>query len=221
MPDPFGHHFLNCRRGGEVILRHNALRQCFASIIQSSGHSVQQEVPISAASSTHTSSGNLRFDIIATSSASLHNISADVTVTNPLSGSPAILARNATNNGNACTRAERRKESIYSGVSAGLGRQFVPLAIEVFGRLGAKCDSFLKQLASSAIANYAGVDSVIANKLHASLIHLWKIKISCILQKGNSKIIHMGSSRILHRSMTVQNGRQPIDFNALQERYIL
>ena len=138
MPDPFGHHFLNCRRGGEIILRHNALRQSFAQILRTAGDCVQQEVPICSIPSTQVLAHNLRFDLISTSSASQQNITADVTVINPISSSQAILNRNATNDGNAAKTAERRKEAIYSGCSAALGMRFIPLAFEVFGRIGTK-----------------------------------------------------------------------------------
>ena len=213
--DPFGYHTLNCRRGGDIIFRHNALRETFASLMKSSGFITKQEVLLSTLPNACNSSHNLRFDILVTSCALLSQYSADVTVINPISSSQSVLAQNASTNGNASRTAESRKRALYSDHSSQLGYEFVPLALEVFGRLGTAGNALLKQMATRAIANQADVDTVTATKLHASLVHWWRIKISCVLQKGNARIIQMG----VHRNS--DNPRQhTLDFNALQEPMI-
>ena len=134
---------------------------------------------------------------------------------NPVSSSPQLLPVFAATNGAANQRAESRKRAIYSGVSAAMGLRFVPLAIEVFGRFGRGCEELLRDLAGKAVANFAEVDQVVANKLHVTLIHLWKTKISCILQKGNARIIHMAAFRC---SQQIAAPIDHPDFGILQER---
>lgn len=188
-----------------------------AKIIQSIGDAVYQEVPIADFPGPTESRNiqNLRFDIVSMSSACNHNLSADITVSNPISSSASTLARNARRNGNANNYAEARKNSQYAEVSRSRGLEFFPFAIETFGRLGKQFDKCLKVLATRGIAQ-SEVDQLVANKLHASLIHLWKMKISCVLQKGNVRIIQMASARIHSRN---RNPSRPIlNFGVLQER---
>ena len=222
-PDPFGNHFLNCRRGGEVIYRHNAIRQVMSAILKSSGDVVYQEIPINSfpvdGASDSSTAPNLRFDIVAMSRAFLQNISADVTVSNPLSSSAAILLQNANTNGNSNNRAESRKNAMYAQVSHARGLKFTPLAVETFGRLGKSFRKCLKEAASRVIASSAEVDQIVANKLHATLVHLWQMKISCVLQKGNARIIQMAISRILSRNHQSPNLNN-LDFSVLQERLL-
>ena len=188
---------------------------------RAAGDIVREEVPLSgiAVPASSSSFRNLRFDFTLTSCALQSNISADVTVSNPISSSHAVLTQNAARNGASNQRAESRKLATYAGVSASLGFTFIPLALEVFGRFGKQTDNFLKQLASRAIANSAEVDQTVANKLHASLIHLWKTKISCLLQKGNVRIIHMYSYRAVQGCQNPLNSSaHRLDFGFLQQR---
>ena len=162
---------------------------------------------------------NLRLDITVTSSALSTQYSADVTVINPISSAPQLLAQNASTNGHACLAAENRKISAYAQASSALGYTFVPFAMEVFGRLGPKGTAFLKTLASRAVSERAQVDLIASNKLHASLVHLWRIQLSCILQKGNARAIFMG---LLHNSQNAQRflEARPIDFSSLRESFL-
>ena len=101
--------------------------------------------------------------------------------------------------------------------SRAMGYQFKPLAIEVFGRFGKHFSTVLRSLASRALASLADDDRAVLNKLHASLIHLWQMKISCCLQNGNARIIQMGAFRIANRGQSSGNA---INFNSLQESLI-
>jgi hypothetical protein len=155
---------------------------------------------------------------LSTSSASNNNLSADVTISNPISSSLFLVARNANRDNATNSRAEARKQAIYSEVSTRMGYQFVPLAIESFGRLGSKCDFFLKQVAAHTISADAQVDTTVSNALHASFIHLWKMKISCTLQKGNAKVIQMGIYRVLRSHYNFP--QRHINFSSLQEHFL-
>jgi hypothetical protein len=160
----------------------------------------------------------LRFDILVTSSALSTQFSADVTVVNPISSSPVLLSQHAARSGQACASAEARKQAQYAQASTDLGYDFIPFAMEVFGRLGQQGTALLKTLASRVVSERAEVDLITSNKLHASLIHLWRIQLSSILQKGNAKAINMG---LLHNAQQSQRFSQqrPIDLNALREAF--
>ena len=222
IPDPSGNHFLSCGRGGLVIARHNSILETLRDILRSTGAHTQSELSITVPPSLpHRSRPTtVRVDVLATSRAFENPVSADVTVTNPVSASATLLARNATQNGSANRAAESRKCTIYESVCRDAGYAFVPFALEVFGRLGSKAESFLKNLASHAANNIADVDLIAANKLHASLLHLWRMKISCALQKGNANAVISGLQRLTSQSSSTAIWSQHIDFGSLLERQL-
>lgn len=223
IPDNSGIHFLRCGRGGLIIARHNAILEVLNNILRSTGAHTQTELnyTVPAALPHRPSPSVVRFDILATSRAFETPISADVTVTNPVSTSPVLLARHAATNGSANRAAENRKRAIYEAVSRDAGIAFFPFSVEAFGRIGEPGDSLLKSLASHAINNLADVDPITANKLHASLLHLWRIKISCALQKGNANAVNSGFQRTNGQLYSSISSSRSIDFNLLQERHFL
>jgi hypothetical protein len=211
---------LNCHHGGEVFFRHNAILRKFAHIIRSTGDLVQLEVPAShvpvfGSGGRDLQSRNLRFDLLITSSASAIYKTADVTIVNPISSSPQVLRQNAHTSGNACRLADHRKQAIYSRTCAALGLAFLPLSVEVFGRLGPCAEAMLQECAQKVIVNDFNLDRSTNNKLHSSLIHQWKMQLSCILQRANSLIIRQRGHR---RNMAhLLTGPPPSDSLLYQE----
>ena len=79
--DPLGHHALSCRRGGDVVLRHNQLRDVFVDIC----HKANLEVRIEAGSAlTPDLSRSRPVDALVNNWIGGSSAAFDVTVTSPL-----------------------------------------------------------------------------------------------------------------------------------------
>ena len=102
----------------------------------------------------------------------------DCVVTHPASAS---YVRNASHTpGAAALRAEQMKRRNFGALGAGDGFDFIPLAVESFGRLGLEASRFLSDLGDIASASGAASKAVFVRSVRQEL--------SCALCRGNGRM---------------------------------
>ena len=101
--DPLGHHAVTCRHGGDVVVRHNHLRDVFVDFCRRAHLSVSVE---KGHGLTRNRSHTRPADVLIAGWDRGRPAAFDVTVTSPLS--PAILRESCRSFGAASTAAETR-----------------------------------------------------------------------------------------------------------------
>ena len=102
----------------------------------------------------------------------------DCVVTHPAASS--YVSGAAREAGHAAERAARGKELAYAALCQGDGYDFVPLALESYGRLGRAASRFLSDLGEAAAA--------IGRVSKASFVRSARMEISCALCRGNGRL---------------------------------
>ena len=129
--DPLGHHAATCRRGGDVVIRHNRLRDVFLSFC----HQAHIAARLEAGSGLTPGLDRARpADVLVRDWAQGKPAAFDITVTSPLT--PAILAEASRRVGAAAEAAENRKHTANDPKCAELGWRCVPLAVETYCNWG-------------------------------------------------------------------------------------
>eukprot|EP00731_Ephydatia_muelleri_P036461 Em0259g4a len=122
--DPLGHHAATCRRGGDVVIRHNRLRDVFLSFC----HQAHIAARLEAGSGlTPGLDCTRQADVLVRDWAQGKPAAFDITVTSPLT--PAILAEASRRVGAA---AEAAENTANDPKCAELGWRCVPLAVETY-----------------------------------------------------------------------------------------
>ncbi|KAL5477540.1 hypothetical protein EMCRGX_G024351 [Ephydatia muelleri] len=138
--DPLGHHCVTCRHGGDVVWRHNLLREAIASLCRTAHLSTAVEK--GGGGHDHTRPADV---LIAEWDRGKH-AALDITVASPLC--PAILPEASHHSGAAANGAELRKLNANSTKCTELGWTCIPMAVETFGHWGREAQSVLSRLAS-------------------------------------------------------------------------
>ena len=138
--DPLGHHCVTCRHGGDVVWRHNLLREAIASLCRTAHLSIAVEK--GGGGHDHTRPADV---LIAGWDRGKH-AALDITVASPLC--PAILPEASHQSGAAANGAELRKLNANSTKCTELGWTCIPMAVETFGHWGRKAQGVLSRLAS-------------------------------------------------------------------------
>ena len=141
--DPLGHHAASCRHGGDVVSRHNNLRDIFADICRRAHLSVKVEVGYGL-SREHFNSRPA--DVLVRSWDRGKPAAFDVTVASPLT--PATLNEASASAGAAAHVAENRKHAANDTKCQELGWSCIPLAVETYGNWGKEAQYVFSRLAS-------------------------------------------------------------------------
>ena len=129
--DPLGHHAATCRRGGDVVIRHNRLRD----VVLSFCHQAHIAARLEAGSGLTPGLDRARpADVLVRDWAQGKPAAFDITVTSPLT--PAILAEASRRVGAAAEAAENRKHTANDPKCAELGWRCMPLAVETYCNWG-------------------------------------------------------------------------------------
>ena len=135
--DPLGHHAVTCRHGGDVVIRHNHLRdeifnfcrRAHLSVSVERGHGLTRDL------------NNTRpADILIAGWERGKPIALDITVTSPLC--PAILGESCHQAGASTLAAEARKLHSNGPKCQELGWSCIPLAVETYGNWGQRGPSY-------------------------------------------------------------------------------
>ena len=77
-----------------------------------------------------------------------------------------------------------------------VGAKFYPLVLEAMGSMGSFFQSFIKKLQSKFFRNSNNIDPDTEREMRSKLPHLWATKISCVLQRENTRPILSKLSRV-------------------------
>ena len=174
--------------------------QCMATILKSTNHVVQQEIPLATLGPFMdlASTGSGRMDLTITSGNSTP-ILADVTITHPIISDRSLITVSMTQPLYFAKHREEAKIRKYSGRAIQINQHFIPLVLETYGAYGPKFSQYIKSLASYAVQNRSF-------NQRAQLIRYWRMKISACLQRANSRLIINKAHRIRSR---MRQGTQP------------
>lgn len=136
--DATGVHLLRCSLGGETIVVHDAVRDATAQILSGSLVHIRREVVLDLPGPPPQ---RVRVDLTMVRDG--HRTLADLVVANPLRHDLIDIA--STTAGAAASRAATTKEAKYTARAP--SDTFLPLAIEMFGRLHHPFDGLLRQAA--------------------------------------------------------------------------
>ena len=148
--DPLGHHATTCTHGGDVVTRHNLLRDVVANLFRQAHMGVAVEAGYGL---THDNSRSRLADVLVTRWEKGLPAALDITVTSPLN--PAILDESCSTAGVAAVTAESRKHVANDPKCFELGWTCVPLAVETYGNWGVEAQETFSRLASLLAASHS------------------------------------------------------------------
>ena len=128
--DAWGHHMLTCRSGGDVITRHNQLRDCIADFCHKACLSPQ----IEKGSGILPKDQSRPADILVPNWSLSRPAAFDIKVINPLN--LQFIQEAAQTCGHAAEMGEEAKHSRNDETCALRGWSCIPLVVEVFGGWG-------------------------------------------------------------------------------------
>ncbi|CAM9968069.1 unnamed protein product [Heterosigma akashiwo] len=135
-----------CAKGGGGFRGHHGIQRAFAQIFKEARprDAISLErLLISLGHVSPAADQHRRMDIVVVESAR-PTLLADTTVIHPV----ARLSASAKSSGAAAkVREQQKTKEVYGDASRSLQMHFTPLAVEAFGRWGARAISLLKRLA--------------------------------------------------------------------------
>ena len=142
--DALGHHHLHCPNGQSLVLAHNSVRDCLASIFRRAGYNVLLEKQGQLLMHGEGAKEKQRTDIVLTKAGL--KILVDVTIRDPTA--PFVVRTAATTAHAAARKGEKDKERAYRNTPPGV--RFLPAAFEPYGAWGEQIAGFL-QAAMAAV----------------------------------------------------------------------
>ena len=139
--DPLGHHALTCRYNGDVVSRHNRVRDSFFESCRQAGIGGQMEV---GSGLGHDARRTRPADVLVPNWVLGKPAAFDITVTSPLT--PITLHEASVTSGSTAQVAENRKHASNDTKCSELGWVCVPLAVEVYGCWGPEAQTNLSRL---------------------------------------------------------------------------
>ena len=194
--DATANHSMMCAKGGGAFRRHHGIQRAFAQIFKEARprDAISLERLLISLGHVSPADQHRRMDIVV-ESALKPTLLADTTVIHPV----ARLSASAKSAGAAAKIREQQKTKVYGDASRSLQMHFTPLAVEAFGRWGARAISLLKRLAlekaSEAAAPSLGPASdsdrrpSVNQRVRANLLKRWYRALSCSVQRGNAQIL--------------------------------
>eukprot|EP00731_Ephydatia_muelleri_P007115 Em0003g1363a len=140
--DPLGHHAVTCKRGGDVVSRHNKLRDILAESCRRAHLGVQVEMGNNLTNHSHTRPA----DLLVPNWVLGKPAAFDLSVTSPLN--PTTLLEASVTTGVAALTTELRKHSSNDTKCKELDWVCVPLVVESYGAWGKEALESISQLAS-------------------------------------------------------------------------
>ena len=145
--DPLGHHALTCRYNGDVVSRHNQLRNTFFESCRQAGVGGQMEA---GSGLGHDERRTQPADVLVPNWDLGKRAAFDLTVASPLNQS--ILNEARVTEGSSARVSKQRKHASNHVKCSELGWSCIPLAIETYGCWGAEARLHLSRLASCLAA---------------------------------------------------------------------
>ena len=140
--DIHGYHVLICRSGGDVVTRHNRLRDCFADFCRKACLAPEIE---RGSGLTSTKDRTQPADVLVPNWSLSRSAAFDLKVINPLN-SNFLLGASMTS-GYTAELGEQDKHAKYDIPCTARGWVCVPLVVEVFGGWGSEAQEALSRVA--------------------------------------------------------------------------
>ena len=191
-------HALSCNHNAaEAIVRHTLWVSAWRHAIRRAGCATSAEPPYHSltAPGAQGAAGLRRGDILVVWPDGRVRV-LDCVVTHPAAASYVRDAAQAP--GSAAAKAETRKRRAFEEFGEGSAFEFIPLAVESYGRLGSAAARFLSELGDLA------AEGTQVSK--AAFIRGVRRELSCALCKGNSRMYYKSLSRI---AVNVGSNYQP------------
>ena len=141
--DPLGHDAVTCKGAGDVVLRHNSLRDVFAQFCHRARLGGQLEVGHGYGAE---SSLSRLADILVPNWMIGKPAAFDLTVVSPLNST--TLNEAGARSGSAAGKAEVRKHNANDAKCTELGWVCIPLAVETYGCWGVEAQGSISPLAA-------------------------------------------------------------------------
>ena len=180
--DPLGHHALTCKHGGDVVNRHNRLRDVFAESCRRACIGVQVEAGSGLGRDEHHTRPA---DVLATNWMLGKPAAFDFAVTSPLNSS--TLHEASVTAGSAAHATEARKHQANDMKCAELGWVSIPVVVETYGCWGTEAKWALSQLASRLAMRLNSPKSTTTASLYGRLsITLVRANVRALLSRAIS-----------------------------------
>ena len=180
--DPLGHHALTCKHGGDVVNRHNRLRDVFAESCRRACIGVQVEAGSGLGRDEHHTRPA---DVLATNWMLGKPAAFDFAVTSPLNSS--TLHEASVTAGSAAHATEARKHQANDVKCAELGWVSIPVVVETYGCWGTEAKWALSQLASRLAMRLNSPKSTTTASLYGRLsITLVRANVRALLSRAIS-----------------------------------
>ncbi|KAL5477585.1 hypothetical protein EMCRGX_G024399 [Ephydatia muelleri] len=169
------HHAVTCKFGGDVVARHNALRNAIFDFCKRALLNPKLEA---GAGLGHERRLTRPADILIPSWSNGDKPAAiDVSITSPLKSN--ILSEVGVVAGAAARQTEERKHTCNDTICSELGWKCVPLVVETFGAWGRTAGQFFGELASRLAAQSHSSKTTMLNNIYGRL--------SLILVRANAR----------------------------------
>eukprot|EP00731_Ephydatia_muelleri_P011926 Em0006g820a len=169
------HHAVTCKFGGDVVARHNALRNAIFDFCKRALLNPKLEA---GAGLGHERRLTRPADILIPSWSNGDKPAAiDVSITSPLKSN--ILSEAGVVAGAAARQTEERKHTCNDTICSELGWKCVPLVVETFGAWGRTAGQFFGELASRLAAQSHSSKTTMLNNIYGRL--------SLILVRANAR----------------------------------
>ena len=162
--DPLGHHAVTCRHGGDVVIRHNRLRDNIFDLSRHAHLSVRLE---KGNGLTRDLDHTRPADILIDGWDRGKPAALDITITSPLC--PAILGESCQQAGAAVLAAEARKLHSNGPKCQEVGWSCIPLAVETYGNWGKEAHDTISRLASHLAIHQSSPKSSVVAEIYGRL----------------------------------------------------
>ena len=159
-----------------------------------------------------------RMDLIVTDS-DFVPILADVTVTRPNPSNNQTISVAMLSPGYFAAHRKPSKRNKYSESARLAGAKFFPLVLETLGTMGPSFKKFLRKIQLEFLRNMTNTDPDTEREISNKLLNLWTTRISCVLQRANSRLILSKLSRI-HQAVSRGNPAVSVDFSNMASWFI-
>ena len=177
--DPLGHHATTCKKGGDVVTRHNQLRNVLAETCRRAHLSIKVEM---GSNLTFEHDHSRPADMLLPNRALGKPAAFDISVTSPLN--PKIISVAGLSAGAAALSTEERKHTENDPKCNALGWCCVPLVTESYGAWGKEAMDSFKMLASRLAIISGKPKSVVLSELYSRLnLHLVRANATAILSR--------------------------------------
>ena len=177
--DPLGHHATTCKRGGDVVVRHNTLRDVLAKTCYRAHLGIQVEAGNDlTADHSYTHPANL----LLTNWTTGKTAAFDISVTSPLNTHTLMEA--GVSAGSAALATEGRKHRANDAKCKELSWLCVPLVAKTYGAWGNEAVEAVSQLASRLATLTCRPKSAVLRNIYGRLnLHLVRANATTILTR--------------------------------------